>query len=269
MKRIAFLILLIGFAKHLLAQPMASTNVLLFPYDPIYYMSDAENDIQQQSGEKDLKKIRNYFHEQSYDFVQRNLSRKYSCYAPMNDTSAAAYQLLVEVFKHTGYVMADPVVPDTSERKKLLSRLAFLKHNTEKSENEVNDDIDIAAEYHYIEDQKYLQASINKKELFKTIQNTYGSNYLVFLNQLEIKTDYINCIDASNKIYPRFVKMHYTIYNAQGAVVAGNTAIAEFKSSTSHFETIRNICFERVAEQISGDIENINRKNKSEESASD
>lgn len=265
MKKILLLFFFCFTQSGLTAQTFPEARIVLFPYDPIYYMSDAEADINQQSAGKDMKSVRKYFHSNLYDFTYRSLARKFGCYAPMNDTTPQAYQMLVTVFEKVGYTMADPVIPDTNERKKLLARFAFLKVNHQQDNDISPGDLDIAEDYYLPEEKKYLQATFTNNLALQQVSKNTGSDYLIFLNQLEIKTDYKTCIDASNKIYPRFVKVHYTIFNREGKVLAGNIAIAEFKSSTSHYETIRNICFERIAEQIAGDVSILDKIHNSKE----
>ena len=44
------------------------------------------------------------------------------------------------------------------------------------------------------------------------LSEKYGTDIFVFMSQLEIKTNYDDCLNLALKIYQREIKVHFAIY---------------------------------------------------------
>jgi hypothetical protein len=99
-------------------------------------------------------------------------------------------------------------------------------------------------------DSKYMQATPTDTTILKQLRNSTASDYIVSINQFEIKTNYNTCLDIANKIYRREVIVHYSVFDANGKEILGNYAVAFFPSNTNRYGDIVERCFPEIAREI-------------------
>lgn len=212
-------------------------KVLLIPYDQRYYLSDADQDIVLQT-KKDPVEIRARFQKTLDLFIQRVLGGHLQCISLLNDTNVNAQSGLEEIYSNTGYSYEAPVQKSGQNSNHLVKA-------------RTSDDLsDSKTAYQYIQpprENRYMAAIVNKKEIFENLFAEYGTDIFVFINQFEIKTNYASCLDIANKIYQRELKVHFTVYDKEGNIIAGNYAISFFPSNSSHADDIIHTCFPEVA----------------------
>jgi hypothetical protein len=215
---------------------------MLIPFDPKYYLSDADRDIAQQTN-KDLERIREEFHNRIEWYVYRAIKKKYPCVSLLqHDTSATYRKAAGEIFSNTGFEYRKPLLkaPQT------LNELAANKGSGKGVE-----DSRIASQY--INDksgEKYMSAVVNKKEIFENLYNRFGTDLFVYLTQFEIRTNYKSCLDIANQIYRREILLHYTVYDKDGNLIAGNFAVSFFPSSSNNAYDIMQDNFPLLADGI-------------------
>ncbi len=223
------------------------TRVLLIPYDPLYYLSDADREIIEQT-DVEPSRIYRLFRDNIDYYIQRRVSSWYPCISALNDADSipSLEHALGLVYSTTGYRYDNPMpLPykeermDTTRRKK--NPLLKNAHDSR-----------IAAQYlPSEEDAKYMNAVIRKPEVLQELYETYGTNVFIFVNQFEIKTDYSSCFDIAKKIYRREVLVHFSVFNRHGKQTAGACVAAPFPSDSNNaYEIIRN-CFPDLASYIS------------------
>jgi hypothetical protein len=249
---VLFLPLLMAFADAAFAQEEKSDTldrhyVMLIPYDPRYYLSDADRDIVEQT-KKDARVIRDRFRKSVDQHVQRYISRSYPCISLLNDTADALEETMYYVLGHTGYKYekAIPLTP-----KGQGNNDDFSKSKTKQRQSQ-NTDSKVATGYIPVEgDAMYMHAVVSKsKELFSELNEQYNADLFVFLTQFEIKTNYKECLDIANKIYRRSVMLHFSIYDKNGNLLAGSYATSYFPSDSNEMNTIIGECFPQIAEYI-------------------
>jgi len=222
-------------------------SVMLVPYDPLYYLSDADHDIAEQS-KYNMQKVRKTFHTESDYYTYRAIARHFRCIDLLHDTSAASREDLITIFSTVGYKYEDPMPVKTGSEK--------LKTETGKKDATANPVT--ASKYRLPEPNlQYMNAVPGKPELLKALGKKYEVDYFVFLNQFEIKTNYNSCIDLANKIYQRTILLHFSIYDASGKQVAGNFVYSFFPSNSSESEEIIRTCFAELGEGISKNLTGI------------
>lgn len=219
--------------------------VMLIPFDPRYYLSDADRDIVEQT-KMDVKKIRSNFRQSADRHVQRYINRSYPCISLLNDTADALEETMYYVLGHTGYKYekAIPLTP----KDKTISESYIQSKQTQKE----NYDSKVATGYIPVEeDAVYMHAVVPKaKDLFSELHEQYSADIFVFLTQLEIKTNYKDCLDIANKIYRREVMLHFSIYDWNGNLIAGSYATSYFPSDSNNMNSIIGQCFPQIAEYI-------------------
>jgi hypothetical protein len=223
-------------------------RVILVPYDPRYYLSDADRDIAEQSN-IDANRFRATFHQTIDRHVQRAISGTYECISLLNDTADRLEKTLQEVMSKTGY-RYEKAIPITPKPPKEGFAIFQPKSQDEKQH------IDSRTATQYIpvsEDAMYMRAIVSKPEaLFSKLNEEYDADLFVFLTQLEIKTNYKSCMDIANRIYKREIMLHFTIYDRYGRLVAGSYATSFFPSDSNQAGNIMGDCFPLLASYVAG-----------------
>jgi hypothetical protein len=224
-------------------------KVMLIPYDPRYYLSDADRDIMEQS-KTAPEKFRSDFRHNIDRHVQRAIGRSYYCISLLNDTADALQEALYAIMGRTGYryEKAIPLTPKPVEFEKSSS-----KNN---SNTKTHEDSKTATSYIPVKhDAVYMHAVVSKPaELFEKISSEYDVDYFVFLTQFDIKTNYNSCMDIARKIYRREVMVHFSIYDKTGKVIAGSYATSFFTSDSNQANSIIGDCFPEIAAYIAGSL---------------
>lgn len=206
---------------------------MLIPYDPLYYLSDADHDIADQSNIS-MTEVRKTFHDKADYYTYAALSEKFRTVDLLHDTSAGAEEDLITVFSTLGYKYETPMHVNPDARK--------LKPETVKKEFSENPAT--ATKYKSLQgDLKYMNAILGKAALLDALAKKYSVEYFVFLNQFEIKTNFNSCLDIANKIYQRTTLLHFSIYDKSGKQIAGNFSYCFFPSNSSDSNIIIGNCF--------------------------
>ncbi len=217
-------------------------SIMLIPYDPRFYISDADKDIIDET-KKNAELIRNTFHNRTEWFVHRELKGRYPCVSLLqHDTVAEFIQAAGSLFNTTSFAYAKPMVPAYETLNKVL-------FNNNSADNSASDSR-TATQYINEKNTNYMNSVVGKKEVFQKLFEKFGTDYFVFLTQFEIKTNYKNCLDIANQVYQRDVMLHFAVYDKNGKQIAGNFAVAHIPTSTNHMDDIISKCFPQLAEGI-------------------
>jgi hypothetical protein len=230
------------------ADTMKVHKVMLIPYDPRYYLSDADRDILEQS-KIAPDKFRKSFRYSIDRSIQRAIGASYYCISLLNDTVASYEETMLKIFSKTGYVYekAIPITPKAQDDDRIV-----IKSKT--SDTRDHEDSKTASQYIPVKkDAKYMQAVVkNPNELFKELNEEYETDYFVFVTQFDIKTNYSSCLDIANKVYRREVMVHFTIYDKEGKIIAGSYATSYFPSNSNHPNKIIGDCFPELSRYVAG-----------------
>ena len=236
-----------SFAQEL--DSLKAHKVMLIPYDPRYYLSDADRDIAEQS-KKEPEKFRSDFRYSIDRNVQRAIRGGYECISVLNDTADALEETMYRVLGRTGYKL-EPAIPITPKPMDDEERVVKIKGATNSKEHE---DSKTASQYIPVKNNAmYMRAVVSKPaELFAELYDQYQADIFVFITQMEIKTNYSSCMDIANKIYRREVMLHFTIYNKEGQLLAGSYATSFFPSNSNNSNKIIGDCFPELARYVAG-----------------
>lgn len=222
---------------------IALHKVMLIPYDPMFYLSDAEQDIMEQTN-RDPQLTRSAFR-RNIDFeIQRAIEKSHPCISVLNDEDSlpSLRETLISLYSKTGYRYDKPMpVPVKKEKP---DSLKSIKYKVEKDAL----DSKTAAQYLTVKgDAQYMNAVISKPALLNDLYVQYGTDIFVFVNQFEIKTNYNNCLDIANKIYQRELLLHFSVYDKSGKQLAGTYAMTFFPSDSNLAQDIMKNCFPQLA----------------------
>ncbi len=212
-------------------------KILLVPYNPIMHVSDADHDIAEYS-EKNVTELRTMFRLGLTEAVGAQLVKVYPTYSLISDASKETEKDLNMIYGSVNYSM-DTVFPvahpatkaDSLKRKSVLSKKQLKKVKE-------------------IRELKFMNIGLSHPELLTLLSQKYGADLFVFLNQLEIKTNYDDCLDLALKIYRREIKVHYAVYDAFGKQLYGDVAVVDFPSNSNDIKQIMQANFLKIAEYI-------------------
>jgi hypothetical protein len=247
LRLICFLLLTVQAAFAQEKDSLQAHKVMLIPYDPRYYLSDADRDIIEQS-QKDAARIRAEFRHSIDRNVQRAIRGSYECISLLNDTADILEETMYHVLGRTGYryEKAIPITPKPVEDEQVVSKI--------KTDPKDHEDSKTASQYIPVKNNAmYMHAVVSKpEELFAALYEQYQADIFVFLTQMEIKTNYNSCLDIANKIYRREVMLHFTVYNKEGRLLAGSYATSYFPSNSNNANKIIGDCFPELGRYVAG-----------------
>lgn len=101
---------------------------------------------------------------------------------------------------------------------------------------------------------KYFGVKVRNQDFYTYFNNKYFIDYYVFVNQFEVKTNYENCLDRATMNYERGFTIHYSIFDKTGKQIAGNRIYIDYNSNTNQIQKILADNMQRVADKIISDL---------------
>ncbi len=223
-----------------------NTPMILVPYQPEFYLSDAERDIMA-STEKTPDSYRQYFRKTLDLKLQAELETLAPCHSLLQDTSAAGRSVLEGFYDRTRYSYQDPVGPRVPQ-----------KNETQKKNNKFtlfNDPNAVPQTITTRGDSKFMEAEPADTAWLSALAARHQAGLIICINQFEIKTNYNSCIDIANKIYRREIIVHYSILRPNGKQLRGNFLMEFFPSNSNRDSDIAEKSFPQLAVQLRKQVE--------------
>lgn len=216
-------------------------RILLLPYNPKYYLSDADRDIAAQSNESP-QVFRKKFNEESDRQVFIEISKTATCVSLFEDTTAQLIEDAMGMLSKTGFQYDIPTIKEKVSVKKKVFKTDPNKdaHDSRTAGQYINDEPEL----------KYMRAVVTQPQLLTELANRYHFDLFVFITQMEFKTNYSTCMDIANKIYKRELMLHFTVYDKDGKLIAGNFAKTFFPSNENSVNDIVSKQFPQLAQGI-------------------
>jgi len=239
MRKIVLLILLVLVSAIANAQDSASTKILLVPFNPDMYLSDIEQDIIQNT-KMTPDEYRTYFRRVLDLKLQGELKSYRPTVSLMGDMEGEDKKELNAFYGQAGYSYMEPVgkgLGKVTNKKKSL----FEKKTAE-------DKVPL-----YITtrgDDKFMNAAISNKNYYSALMSANNCNYMVSINQFEFKTNYSSCIDLSRKLYRRELIIHYSVWDSNAKLIAGNFLVVYFPSDINKPQEIAEKTFKSISETL-------------------
>lgn len=232
---------LLGCANSSSAQTSTEVKnkILIAPFNPDLYLSDAEQDIMRQTN-KTPEQYREYFRKTMDLKILGQLQTVMPAFSLGQDTTKKAQRELAIFYRQCGYKYDNAKGKGLNKEEGKKKGFSLSK----KKENDIPGYITTRG------DAKFMNAEISDTAFYHHLLSEYESNYMLSVNQMEIKTNYSSCIDIANKIYKREVILHYSIYNDKGTVIDGNFLVAYFPSNSNKDTEISERTFPELAEML-------------------
>jgi hypothetical protein len=238
MKYIFAFILFVASAQFAYAAKTDSTSaverpsVLVIPYMPAMHLSDADPDIAAGS-EMDMMEIRSALRRSLIKALNKNFTE-------VSDVRSFSNEFVKEdnrdldILYHSLMFGSDTVYPVKNPS------LYAVKDTTQKNKTSSKQK----------RDTKYINVEIADQMLVQDFAKKYKADYLIFLNEIDIKTHFDDCINLAMKIYRRDVKVHYSIFDKSGKQIYGDVAISYFGSNTNDVDEIAKENFPGISNYV-------------------
>ena len=223
-------------------------SIVLLPFQPEFYLSDAEHDIMTQT-RRTPDEYRQYFRRVLDLKIQAELEGLGPCHSMLQDTTANGKEWLEKFYERAAYTYADPVGPRIAKKNELKE-----KENKFKL---MNDPHAAPATITTRGDSKFMQVEVRDTSFLSSLMSLHSANLLVSINQFEIKTNYNSCIDIANKIYRRELLIHYSILQPNGKQVRGNFVMEFFPSNSNRDSDIAERSFPLIATELRKQVEEL------------
>ena len=96
----------------------------------------------------------------------------------------------------------------------------------------------------------FLDSKINDKKTFSKIFRKLYADYVLIINELDIKEDYSNPYSVGSNDYSRQLQVHFTLFDNRGNKITGNVATIEFSSQENNIKEIATKYFPMIADKI-------------------
>ena len=225
----------------------AAQRVMVIPFDPALYFSDADNDIAWQS-DMPKQKVRYAFRTQlnasltAPGFETINMLQGSM---PNEEELSRIYKAVTYSYQDITYSNFNPVPPPKEKGLK-----AWLKNTKSKVGLPAPETPVAVAD----DERKYYGVQLTDSAFFAALHQQYQSDYYLFVNQFEIFTDYTNCIDRTTQNFVRNFRVHYSIFDAKGEIIAGNKVLIPYVSNVNDINKIIKENLPKIANRILADL---------------
>ncbi|MFO7867838.1 MAG: hypothetical protein R6U95_00895 [Bacteroidales bacterium] len=97
---------------------------------------------------------------------------------------------------------------------------------------------------------KFLSVKFQDPQAFIELVHNYSAQYVVFITQFEILSDYSNPYAVAEHNYPRTIRIHYAIFDNTGSFVFGDIETGMFTAEENNIATICNSYFPVMTKKI-------------------
>jgi LysM repeat protein len=227
-------------------------QVLVIPFDPYLYFSDADDEIAAKS-KMPRTKVRDVFRRRlnalleapGYEMIYLLGGRAKDTLSDLNKIYSSVSYNYQNSIENPNY---KPVVNPEADPK---NDKTWLEKQKDKITNTNKD-----SKYDVPEDHgNYFGVKIrNPSEFFAYFSAKYSIDYYIFINQFEVKTNYENCLDRAAQNYERTFTTHFSIFDANGKQVAGNKFKTRYNSNSNYiFQIVADNC-PKIAERILNEL---------------
>jgi LysM repeat protein len=227
-------------------------QILVIPFDPYLYFSDADDEIAAKS-KITRTKVRDVFRRRlnalleapGYEMIYLLGGRAKDTLSDLNKIYSSvsyAYQAAINNPNYKAPIKAGEEVNND------MTWLEKQKHKLSSANKD--------AKYEVPEDYgSYFGVKVrNPADFYAFFSNKYNVDYYVFVNQFEVKTNYENCLDRAAQNYERTFTTHFSIFDANGKQIAGNKFKTHYSSNSNYIFQIVADNMPKVAERILAEL---------------
>lgn len=225
----ALLCIFLGLIPWLLvAQSSSSLGILVIPYNPDFYFSDADHQLAE-NNQVSIPEIRDRFRSGLQLSMQTRIYRHVGLTSKsllVTKDDLDDQDQLAKVYRSVSYRMADTKVPllqeeDPEQGQETVTDKVKKWLNLPDKKVAQEDGRDLGLNFTQPE-KGYMHAHLRNPDLLRELYQTYGTTYFLFINQFELITNFAHCLDRSVDNFERSVRVHFTLYDYTGKWLYGN-----------------------------------------------
>jgi LysM repeat protein len=229
-------------------------RVMVIPFDPYLYFSDADDEIAARS-KIPRQKVRQMFRRRLNVLIA---PRGYETIHLLGGTSRDSLMDINRIYSSVTYNYQDILYSEASLQKGGPNGIE-LGSPPEKTwvekQKEKMVSVQNASKPKLPKDHgRYFGVKINDPEFFPYFNGKYGITYYVFINQFEVKTNYEHCLDRAAQDYERNFVAHFSIFDNTGKQIAGNKVKIFYNSNSNSIFQIVNDNMQKMADAILAEL---------------
>lgn len=219
-------------------------KILVVPFDPYLYFSDADDEIA--AGSKiNRVKVRQAFRRRLNALLE---PPGYESIHLLGGKAKDSITDLNKVYNSVSYSYEDVLNKPNQQN---LATTTLEKEQKKPLATNIGENSRAALA---TDAKKYFGVKIRNQDFYTYFNNKYFIDYYIFVNQFEVKTNYENCLDRATMNYERGFTIHYSIFDKLGKKVAGNRIYIDYNSNTNQIQKILADNMQRVADKIISDL---------------
>ena len=225
-------------------------QVLIIPFDPYLYFSDADDEIAARSN-MPRNKVREVFRRRMNALLQ---AEGYETIHLVGGKSKDSISDLNKIYSSVTYNYQQSIVNPSSRYvpKKEVSATKDKSWAAKQKDKLAGKE---EAKYELPSDNaKYFGVMIKNQDFYNYFNTKYDVDYYVFVNQFEVKTNYENCLDRAALNYERTFTTHFSIFDSNGKQVAGNSFKTHYNSNSNYIFQIVSDNVPQIAERILNEL---------------
>ncbi len=215
-------------------------SVMLVSFNPDMFNNEGAKAMLEQS-KMSYDEMVAFFNKELVSNLATDLSDTVNTYPLSAAMTTNTTEDLYDIWACMGYMLS-PIPKDQKRNVDPSSNL--IGKNPPKDKNG-----EVATEINSIKG-NFLDSKINDKKTFAAICRRLKMQYIVIINELDIKEDYSNPYAVGKNDYTRQIQVHFTLFNNKGVSLAGNVATVDFSSKENDIKKITASYFPIAAEKI-------------------
>ncbi|NNE55148.1 MAG: hypothetical protein HKN32_03940 [Flavobacteriales bacterium] len=216
-------------------------SVLLIPWEGKMYLSDINREVHYRTG-LEIDEIKRLFREGFCQVFAQEASEKWDVVDLVTEDNEGHLSDLE--YAHASVAYSYSKVPPPPKEKPDSKAKALLNRFTQKEDPEqsgrgvsVNEG---QIHTYYDEKERYMSTRVDNPELLPYLSEKYEYDYVVFLNELDIKVMRDHNVEHG-QVWERRIKVHYSVFDAGGVEITSGAAYAEYDGYEKDiFSIIRN-----------------------------
>ncbi|MBO9699466.1 MAG: LysM peptidoglycan-binding domain-containing protein [Sporocytophaga sp.] len=226
-------------------------QILVIPFDPYLYFSDADDEIAAKSN-MPRTKVRQVFRRRLNALLDKP---GYEMIYLVGGKAKDSIGDLNKIYSSVSYAYQESVTTVNVQQQEVKEAKAkstknWIEKQKEKLIPQNEKKYDVPEDYG-----SYFGVKIkNPQDFFDYFNSKYSVDYYVFINQFEVKTDYEHCLDRAALNFERSFTTHFSIYDSEGKQVAGNKFKTHYNSNSNYvYQIVADNC-PKIAERILSEL---------------
>ena len=225
-------------------------QVLVIPFDPYLYFSDADDEIAARSN-LPRNKIREVFRRRmnallnadGYETIHLVGGKSKDSISDLNKIYGSVTYNYQQAISNPSSRYAPQKEVTVSKNKSWMAKQKDKVTGTEDSKYELPQD-----------NARYFGVIVKNPDFYNYFSAKYSIDYYIFINQFEVKTNYENCLDRAALNYERTFTTHFSIFDANGKQIAGNSFKTHYNSNSNYVYQIVSDNIPKITDRILSEL---------------